>query len=51
MDGEQKFIRLFKDRWDLTSPTLGSYQRANILPPQQVIFSLLLQGERLNTAH
>ena len=50
MDGEQKFVRLFKDRWDVTSPTLGSYQRANI-PPQQVTFSLLLQGERLNTAH
>ena len=30
MDGEQKFVRLFKDRWDVTSPTLGSYQRANI---------------------
>ena len=30
MDGEQKFVCLFKDRWDVTSPTLGSYQRANI---------------------
>ena len=30
MDGEQNFVRLFKDRWDVTSPTLGSYQRNNI---------------------
>ena len=30
MDGEQNFVRLFKDRWDVTSLTLGSSQRANI---------------------
>ena len=35
MDGEQKFVRLFKDRWDVTSPTLSSYQRANSELTQQ----------------
>ena len=51
MDGEQKFICLFKDRWDVTSPTLGSYQRANITTTTSNILPTAVQGGRLNTAH